>query len=331
MPEQLRLSFEQITHELERILVKKGFSAVRAALCARLFAETSQDGVYSHGLNRFGRFIAMIDNGSIDVDAEPERFGEMGAIEQWDGRAGPGNLNAFAMMDRAIELARKHGVGVVALRNTNHWMRGGTYGWQAAEAGCIGICWTNTNQNLPPWGGTEARIGNNPLIMSIPRDRGHIVMDMAMSQFSYGALASYRKKGAELPVPGGYDKEGNLTTHAGDIEASGRPLPIGFWKGSALSIVLDMAASVLSAGKATYQISKDPLRETELSQGFIAITLLTNPDLVSELLDATVEHLHQTQGERVYYPGEGTLERRRENEAKGIPVDQDVWNALLAM
>ncbi|STM18251.1 2,3-diketo-l-gulonate reductase [Escherichia coli] len=47
------------------------------------------------------------------------------------------------MMDRAIELAADHGIGLVALRNANHWMRGGSYGWQAAEKGYIGICWTN--------------------------------------------------------------------------------------------------------------------------------------------------------------------------------------------
>ena len=102
-------------------------------------------------------------------------------------------------MERAIALGREHGVGCVAMANTNHWMRGGTYGWQAAEAGMIGICWTNTMPNLPPWGGAERVIGNNPLIIAVPRANGPVVLDMAMSQFSYGALKSSRKRGEMLP------------------------------------------------------------------------------------------------------------------------------------
>ena len=334
MQEQQRLPYQSIVNELIRVLVKKGFSEDRAAKCAQLFTETSQDGVYSHGLNRFGRFMAMIDNGSIDVHAEPEQVNKLGAIEQWDGRAGPGNLNAYQMMNHAIELAGEHGIGLIALRNTNHWMRGGTYGWQAANAGYVGICWTNTNQNLPPWGATEARIGNNPLIIAIPRKKGHVVLDMAMSQFSYGALASYAKKGQQLPVPGGYDNSGNLTRDPAAIEESYRPLPVGFWKGSALSIALDMVASALSAGKATYEIAKDPLKETELSQCFVAISMLTENGLANSIIDATVEHLHASDtnpDQNVYYPGERTLAKRRENIEHGIPVDNDVWDLIRNM
>ena len=334
MPAQRRLPLPTIISELKRVLTTYSFSPERAAQCAKLFAETSQDGVYSHGLNRFGRFIAMIKNGSIDVHATPLKVDGHGAIEQWDGRLGPGNLNASMMMDRALDLAREHGIGMVALRNTNHWMRGGTYGWQAADAGFVGICWTNTNQNLPPWGATEARIGNNPLIIAVPREGGHFVLDMAMSQFSYGALATYRKREQALPVPGGYDSAGTLSSDAGSIEASGRPLPVGFWKGSGLSILLDMAAAVLSAGKATYQISKDSMRETELSQCFLAISVLTNETLAQSIMDATADHLHTSlanPGEQVFYPGERTLSKRMENIKLGTPVDEDTWDAILAM
>ena len=330
----MRLSYEAIHSELVRVLIKTGFTDDRAHHCATLFTETQQDGVYSHGLNRFGRFMKMIELGCIDIQAEPENVFGFGAMEQWDGRFGPGNLNAYSMMGRAIELASQHGLGMVGLRNTNHWMRGGTYGWQAAENGFIGICWTNTNQNLPPWGATEARIGNNPLIISIPRKEGHVVLDMAMSQFSYGALASYRKKGVSLPVPGGYNEDGELTSDPGAIEASYRPLPIGFWKGSALSIVLDMAASVMSAGTATHRISSDPLKETELSQCFMAISVLTDFADANTLLNEIVDHLHASpskEGEQVYYPGERTLRKREENIAQGIPVDEDVWTAIKSM
>ncbi|HET7104660.1 MAG TPA: Ldh family oxidoreductase, partial [Terracidiphilus sp.] len=147
-----RISFEELNDTLAGVLRGLGFAADRARLCARLFAETTRDGVYSHGVARFPRFVAMVRNRCVDAHAEPRMRAGCGAMERWDGRRGPGNLNAHACMHRAMELSRKYGLGCVSLGNTNHWMRGGTYGWQAAEAGLIGVCWTNTMPNMPPWG-----------------------------------------------------------------------------------------------------------------------------------------------------------------------------------
>jgi 3-dehydro-L-gulonate 2-dehydrogenase len=332
-----RVSSGTIHQELFRVLQKLGFSEDRADLCARLFTESSRDGVSSHGLNRFPRFCAMIQNGSIDVDAEPVCISRLGALEQWDGRLGPGNLNAWFSMRRALELARENGVGMVGLRNTNHWMRGGTYGWQAADAGMIGICWTNTMQNMPAWGSDEPRLGNGPLVVAVPRSSGHVVLDMSTSQFSYGTISDQRIRGESLPVPGGFDVEGNLTTDPGAIEASLRPLPVGYWKGSALSLVLDMAAAILSGGRASHQISRDPMKEIGLSQVFLAFDpeQLQNPFDADRLADDLIDHLHgshvEPTGERVRYPGERTLATRRESEVRGIPVDDSVWAEIQAM
>jgi 3-dehydro-L-gulonate 2-dehydrogenase len=224
-------------------------------------------------------------------------------------------------MDAAIARSREHGIGCVALANTNHWMRGGTYGWQAAEAECIGLCWTNTLPNLPPWGADSPRLGNNPLVIAVPRSGGHVVLDMAMSQFSYGALAAYRKRGEALPVDGGFDLEGQLTRDPAAIEASKRPLPIGCWKGSGLSMLLDMMAVLLSGGRATHEIPADPEHETGLSQVFIAVdaTSLTTRDEAATMIDGIVASTG------VRYPGQRTADTRRANLSDGIPVDPDAW------
>jgi 3-dehydro-L-gulonate 2-dehydrogenase len=322
----MRIPHDRILDVLRRVLIGKGFDATRAQLCARLFVETDRDGVYSHGLNRFPRFIRTIENGVVDVHAEPVGVAAHHGLERWDGCRGPGNLNAYASMARAIGLAREHGIGCIGLANTNHWMRGGSYGWQAADAGVIGICWTNTLANVPPWGAREPRIGNNPLVIAVPRADGHVVLDMAMSQFSLGALQTYRAKQQSLPVAGGYDAEGRLSTDAAAIEASRRLLPIGFWKGSGLAIMLDMVAAVLAGGLATHQIPHDPERESSLSQVFIAIDAsLLGAD--GRIADAIVGHLHATPAAdgQVRYPGERTLETRRRNMVEGIPVDESVW------
>ena len=110
-----------------------------------------------------------------------------GAFERWDGHRGFGPLNAKLAMDRAVELAKEFGMGIVALGNNNHWMRGGNYGWQAADQGCIGICWSNTCPNMPAWGGMDRKIGNNPLIFAVPRSNGgHVMIYIVNLFFLYG-------------------------------------------------------------------------------------------------------------------------------------------------
>ena len=328
----MRVPFEELCRVLQSILVETGFETRRAELCARLFADASRDGVHSHGLNRFPRFIETIKNGIVDIHATPELMGSHGAMEQWDGRRGVGNLNAHASMSRAISLARSHGVGCVALRNTNHWMRGGNYGWQAVEARMIGICWTNTMPNLPPWGAREPRLGNNPLVIGVPRTKGHVVLDMAMSQFSYGTLEAYRTRGEQLPVIGGFDLKGEFTCDPGEIESSRRPLPIGFWKGSGLAMMLDIVATLLTQGTATHQITPDVLQETKLSQVFIAFDLPSGDnDALADRIVESVKTAAPAGKETARYPGERTAEVRAENTEKGIPVDPSLWQQVLAM
>jgi 3-dehydro-L-gulonate 2-dehydrogenase len=325
----MRVPFEELHDTLRRALVIAGLEPDRASLSARLFAEASRDGVSSHGLNRFPRFMRGIASGVVNVRARATRTAAHGALERWDGGGGPGNLNAHDAMTAAIDLARAHGIGCVALRHTNHWMRGGSYGWQAADAGMIGVCWTNTLANVPPWGATTPLVGNNPLVVAVPRSAGHVVLDMAMSQFSVGALASYRSRGESLPVAGGYDADGNLTRDPGAIEASRRLLPIGFWKGSGLAIALDLVAAMLSGGLATHDIPVEPDRETNLSQVFIAIDPATMAPAAERdrVADALIAHLHGGDG-TVRYPGERTLETRARSLRDGVVVDPDIWRGV---
>jgi 3-dehydro-L-gulonate 2-dehydrogenase len=333
----LRIPFDVVRAKLARVLRGLSFSEERADLCARLFAESTRDGVYSHGVNRFARFVAMVGNGSVDPSAEPRVVGRFAAMERWDGQRGPGNLNAHAAMERTIALSSEHGIGCVAMANTNHWMRGGTYGWQAAEAGVIGMCWTNTMPNVPPWGGVEPAIGNNPLVIAVPRAKGHVVLDMAMSQFSYGALESYRKRGELLPVDGGFDAEGRLTRDPASIEKSQRLLPAGYWKGSGLAMVLDMVAAMSSLGNATNVIANDSLRETALSQMFVGIDQrgLGDAESMEQIANEVVDSLHHAEpvepGKPVRYPGENTVRLREENVRLGLPVEESVWNEILGM
>src|SRR6266849_3096927 len=123
----IRVPYEEVLDVLCRVLLKLEFTPERARLCAQLFADTSRDGVYSHGLDRFPRFVRGIRKGLVDIHAVPELVvghgsghgsghglghgSSHGSLERWDGKSGPGNLNAHHSMARAIALARQHGIG----------------------------------------------------------------------------------------------------------------------------------------------------------------------------------------------------------------------------
>ena len=318
-----RVPFETLHRTLASILEGEGFSAERALECARFFAEASRDGVASHGLNRFPRFVKNVRDGLVDPAAEPRRISGEGALERWDGMRGPGVLNASVAMARAITLAREFGIGCVALRNTNHWMRAGAYGCQAADAGLVGICWTNTLANLPPWGADRPLVGNNPLVIAVPKEDGHVVLDMAMSQFSYGALDGYARRGQKLPVPGGFDGEGHLSDDPAAILESGRPLPTGYWKGSGLALLLDLVAAALSGGLATHEIAPDFDLETALSQVFIAA--------VPARAGVTAEATAMLESEGIRYPGARAAADREESLRSGVAVDPEVWATVQAL
>ena len=265
-----RISFDELHAEFKRILLKAGLTEDRADRCARLFAENTCDGVVSHGLNRFPGFVRSCHDGTVDIDVEPELVTRLGAIEQWDGKSGVGLLNAQFAMTRAVEIAKQSGIGCVGLKNTNHWMRAGSYGLLACEAGCIALCWTNTTALMPPWGSALKRIGNNPLTLAVPHKSGHVLLDMAMSQYSNGKLEVMRRRGERLTLAGGYDENGKLTTDPGAIITTRRALPIGYWKGSGLALVLDLLATIISGGDSTAVIRQRE-RESNVSQVFIAI------------------------------------------------------------
>ena len=325
-----KIPYQELLRQFECALLKLDFLPAKAKAIAQIFANNSLDGVYSHGLNRFPVFIDYVKKGWIDKDAEPKLINKLGAIEQWDGQLGPGMLNAQTAMQRAIELAKENGMGCVALKRTNHWMRGGSYGWQAAEAGCIGINFTNTIAIMPPWGAKEPAVGNNPLIIAVPRQEGHIVLDMAMSQYSYGKMQEAELRHQELAFFGGYDEEGNMSKDPAAIRKTQRALPVGMWKGSGLAVMLDLLASILSDGQSTGDITQSH-GESNISQVFICIDAQLNPnyeDISNRILSYT-KAAQSIAGETIYYPGERTLQTRLQNEKEGIPVDDGMWQKLM--
>lgn len=332
-PTIISIPAKEMRERFTDILVKEGFTQDKALQCAEIFTGNSVDGIYTHGVNRFPRFVQYIKKEFVKVDAIPSLENKYGGMEQWNGNLGPGILNAIHATESVMRLAKQNGIGCVALSNTNHWMRGGSYGWQAAKEGYVFIGWTNTIANMPAWGAKDARLGNNPLVMALPYHEEAIVLDMAMSQYSYGALELSTLKNETLSVYGGFDTEGTLTKNPSAILASNNPLPIGYWKGSGLALLLDLLATILSGGLATHEISKKEA-EYGLSQVFIAIDISKpgNHSSVTKIIDGIINDYHQSlptdESKKIIYPGERVLFTRKNNLANGIPVMKKVWDEI---
>lgn len=329
----MKISIATLEQEFLRVLDKRVEDKDIAKECAHEFAQTTAYGVLSHGVNRFPVFIGQMDKGDVKPIVKPELVSSLGCIEVYDGNLGIGNLTAKRMMDRAIDLADKNGVGIIALKNTNHWMRGGSYGYQAAKKGFIALCWTNSIAVMPAWGTKECCIGTNPLIVAVPSDPITLV-DMSMSMFSYGKLQNYRLAGKQLPIDGGFDDNGNLTKDPGTIEKNKQILPTGFWKGSGLSIVLDMIAVALSGGKSVRDITEQGT-EKGVTQIFIVIKpTCDHNELATKLNNISDYILKATPRDpnaQVRIPGH-ELEKRYQNAmTNGVEVSDEILNQIKAL
>lgn len=327
---------DQMKSEFVRILKKLGFTDDRAEKCAGIFAVNSLEGVSSHGVYRFPRFVRNIKEGIVIPSAIPSIIHVSGSVEQWNGNLGPGPLNAVFATERAMATAESNGMGMVTLANTNHWMRAGTYGWIAAKKGFVFMAWTNTCPNMPAWGAMDHRLGNNPFIFAVPYKDEAVVLDFAMSQFSYGKMESFKKQGKRLPYPGGYDTKDDLTDDPGEILETLRVLPVGYWKGASLSLMLDILATVLSSGQSVHQITSCT-SEYGVSQVFIAVDIkkLHNFPAMETAIDSILTDLHNSLPDKsntpVRYPGENIKKIREKSLLEGIPVDKNIWEEILSL
>ena len=330
------ISKDEMQKTFVRLLIHYGISEKKAADIAAVFTANSIDGIYTHGVNRFPRFIQYLKDGFVKADAEPTLVSKFGGIEQWNGNIGPGILNAMHATERVMSLAKENGIGCVGLANTNHWMRGGTYGWQAAKAGFVFIGWTNTIANMPAWGAMNAKLGNNPLVLALPYKNEAVVLDMAMSQYSFGAMESAALKNEKLSVLGGYDTAGKPTDDPVEILQTSRSMPVGYWKGAGLSLLLDILATILSGGFPIHEITQEA-SEYRLSQVYIAIDIakLGNYSTIAQVVEGIIADYHQSipmdESKKITFPGERVLNTRAKNEVQGIPVLQKVWDEVLGL
>ena len=324
------LPYLEVKSRLESVL-KQHFDSEQATKLAHIFVDAELDGVTTHGVKRFQRFINEIELGHISTTNSPSPVKSFAGWEMWNGNAAPGPLNALHCTNRAVELAQRHGLSCIGLRNTNHWLRPGFYAKTAAKQGCGFIAWSNTIPNMQAHGASKSTLSNTPITIGIPatsEDEEPVFVDLAMSQFSYGKIQAYAENDEPLPYEGGYTQDNQLTSDPKTVLAQQSASAIGYWKGSALAMILDLLAVFVGGGKSVYEIGTLP-GEQDVSQAFIAIALTqlwTKDEYSSRLKELTQQLLATDQG--VHIPASKLAQTRANNMTHGISVPKQMWQQI---
>jgi LDH2 family malate/lactate/ureidoglycolate dehydrogenase len=234
----------------ETVLAHVGASPAAAEIVAASLVDADRRGVHTHGLVRLPSYCADARSGRIVVGAVPRLEREHGPVAAIDGGGGFGAVTGVAGMDEAIARAERHGVGLVTTRGGNHFGAAAFYALRAVEHGLIGVAATSTPAVMAPWGGAEARIGNNPLSVAAPTPEGTppFVLDLAQSAVSRGRIKLAQLGGEEIPGGWALDADGRPTIDPAAALA-GALLPFGGYKGYGLALAVEVLTGVLAGGE----------------------------------------------------------------------------------
>ena len=240
-------------------------------------------------------------------------------------------------MDMAIEKANEYGIAAFEFKNSNHFGIAAHYALKAAENDMIAIVMSNTAPLMPPTGGAEKVLGNNPLAIAAPSSgKNPLLLDMALSNVALGKILFAKNKGTEIPEGWGSDKNGIPTTDPSSVLDGGFILPVGGPKGFGLALMVELLTGVLSGGDFSKMIPSmyDITQKQSISHLMIAINISSFMDVntfkdLSETLGSYVKNAIKAPGvSELYLPGEiefGVGEKRLKS---GIPISEGVLEDL---
>ncbi len=221
----------------------------RAALeVATDLVASDLEGVASHGLMLLPMYLDRLAAGSVSPTAAGRIVSEQAGAVVYDAENGLGQVTARNCIELAIARAKTHALGAVAVRSGFHFGTAGRWAAAMTKAGCVGIAFCNTRPLMPPTGGTERLVGNNPIAIAVPSAEGEpLVVDLALSAAAMGKIRLAEASGSPIPFGWAADTDGVPTTDAA-AAISGMLLPAAGPKGFGLAMMIDLLAGGLSSG-----------------------------------------------------------------------------------
>ena len=233
---------------MDAALEKLGMNAQNRFYTRDTVMRATLRGVGHHDIYDFPARLKALASGKIPANPEMKPIASFGAMESWDGGGGLGEVVCSFAMERAMRLADVHGMGLCAVRNSNHFMAAAPYVERASECGYIGLILCKGAPSMGAPGRREQTIGALPMGFALPTDHGYpIMLDACMAYASFGLLREKMKKGEPVPEYWGFDGEGRPTADPAQM-ASGTRLPIGAHKGFGLAILGEALTAILSEG-----------------------------------------------------------------------------------
>ena len=306
-----------------------GMPADAADLVADTLVQSDLWGHPSHGVMRVFWYAKRLQSGATSATAAPELLPGAGAIRVMDGHDGVGQVVAAAAMNQAIEAAKAHGIGAVAVRNSGHFGTAMYFTRMAARQGCIGFLSTNASPAMAPWGAMEKRLGTNPWSWAAPAGKHPpLMLDIASTAVARGKLYAAKARGEPIPSDWAMDTEGRPTTDAA-AGIAGTILPMAGHKGYAISTVIDMLSGVLSGSGFGMGVTGPYVPEGKSGAGHLALVIdiaacrpLAEFEADMETLIAEIKSARPVpRSSGIFYPGEieATNEARISQEGISLP------------
>ncbi len=318
------------------LLAGAGMPREEAEIAARVLVDTSLDGIDTHGISRLPVYLTRLQNGRINARPQIKVEHTAPAVAILDGDNGLGQLVAVRAMEKAIELARQTGAGIVPARHSNHFGAATYYCKMAADAGMVGMAFTNSPPGIPPWGGKKAYFGTNPISFGFPTGENHVVVDMSSSTVARGNIILAAREGRPIPEGWAIDADGRPTTDA-QKALEGAVLPVGGPKGYALALAVEMLSGILSGaafGPHVGWMYDDSLEPTNIGHFFIAINIVLLMPLDEytarvEQMKSEIRAVPLAEGfDRILLPGERKHAKAARRARGGIPVSKSLLAEL---
>ena len=316
---------------------KFGFSEKEADIIQDVLLTSDLFGIQSHGMQRMVRYHKGITNGLIKIDAKPEIVKETPISAVIDGHDGMGQLLGHKAMEMAIEKAKKSGVGIVSVRNSNHYGIAGYYAKMASDQGLIGFSCTNSEAIMVPTFARKAMLGSNPIAFTMPAEPYNFFFDASTTVVTRGKLEMYNKLGKELPNGWALNKDGkasqdaaevlgNISDHVGGgiMPLGGNTEQLGSHKGYGYGMLCEIFASIFSQGGTSNKCMTGG--RSNICHGFMAINpaIFGNPEDVKKHFSTFLQELREAPkaegAERIYTHGEKEAEAIEVCRKEGVPV-----------
>lgn len=335
----MNFSYETLEKFCLDAFVKFGFNKEESKIVTDVLLLSDLYGIDSHGTQRLVRYHKGILDGSIEPHAVPETVFETPISAVIDAKNGMGQVVGHKAMELAISKAKTSGIGMVTVKNSNHYGIAGYYAKMACDQGLIGISVTNTAPIMVPTYSRKAMLGSNPIAVAMPADPYPFFFDASTTVVTRGKLELYKKKEKEMPECWGIDSTGKVNTNAATVldciaaNQGGGILPLGGateqtggHKGYGYGMLCEIFSSILSQGLTsdkTYSNGK----KAGICHGFIAINpnLFGNPEDIKNHLSAYLQDLRNAPlaegATRIYTHGEKEIIAMNERMKNGIDIN----------